>query len=496
MPYFTGFLGLMPLDQSIIFEAGGRISNHKLPFRDFYFPYGLTPSLMQAVFFKILAMNWAAYVTHAAVINGCFGMMFFDCLRMLLPATKKRNLFAGTLMAAWAFYPMTGTPFLENHSLFFAFAAYWVLLAGLKRKKYYLLNFCFPLMVPGFYSKPIPVVFFLLPIFFECWLNRAYWRSYALPLIFGGVIATIFMFLPFLVFPPAATWYYSFVLPSQLGKTRMGDSFFSRLLHASKYFKLLYISLVPAIIFIAFYWERTVNAWQKFPRALLFTGIAVLTGVLTKNAFYNVTTPICIFSFLLLHFTILEQQDGRRLHFMYSKLHFVLWFLMIAGTSMINFRRTIDIQFGLNDLRNYSTQLGLFVKTPLNRYSKEDIEKLQKYIRGNASLYTGDLQFLFSLSQRYNPLPLTHINDHTTYNSSDSIAYSRLKKQLLENMIREKTSLVIFDESIYNPRQDLVNYLGNLKGAPVDSFAGINVYLVNEKALHQLASSLNIIREK
>src|SRR5690349_15113261 len=114
MPYVTGFLGLMPLDQSIIFEAGGRIANGELPFRDFYLPYGLVPALMQSVFFKLLGVSWFAYVTHAALINGLFALLVFDSLRMLMPSARTTALVAGSLLAAWSFYPMTGTPFLEN----------------------------------------------------------------------------------------------------------------------------------------------------------------------------------------------------------------------------------------------------------------------------------------------------------------------------------------------------------------------------------------------
>ena len=143
MPYLTGFIGLMPLDQSIIFEAGGRIMKGELPYRDFYLPYGLVPSLMQSLFFKLLGVNWFAYVTHAALVNGLFALLLLDCLVMLFPGAKRSTLTSGALLAAWAFYPTTGTPFLENHSLFFAIAAYWCCLTAFYKQRPFLLALIF-----------------------------------------------------------------------------------------------------------------------------------------------------------------------------------------------------------------------------------------------------------------------------------------------------------------------------------------------------------------
>ena len=111
-------------------------------------------------------------------------------------------------------------------------------------------------------------------------------------------------------------------------------------------------------------------------------------------------------------------------------------------------------------------------------------------------MYTGDFQFLFSLTGRDNPLPLTHINDRTTYDSRDTARYMALKRQLLNNVMRTKATHYIEDESTYNPRQDLVYYLQPLKGPLIDSFAGIKVYQLNKEGLNQLASSLKTSREK
>src|SRR5437868_2245739 len=153
LPFLTGFFGLLPIDQSIVFEAGGRISRGELPFTDFYIPYGLVPALAQAAFFKLFGVSWFSYVLHAAVVNGLFAVVVLDVLRIWLPLENKNKLLAGTMLVAWSFYPMMGTPFMDDHSFFFGFLAYWAALSGIVRRNNLILFCCFPFLVFGFYSK-------------------------------------------------------------------------------------------------------------------------------------------------------------------------------------------------------------------------------------------------------------------------------------------------------------------------------------------------------
>ena len=495
MPYLTGFIGLMPLDQSIIFEAGGRIIKGELPYRDFYLPYGLVPSLMQSLFFKLLGVSWFAYVTHAALLNGLFALLLYDCLRMLVTEAKPGTLAWGALLAAWAFYPTTGTPFLENHSLFFAIAAYWFCIAAFYKKNPVLLAFIFPLMVPGFYSKPIPVVFWMIPVLLECWWNRNYISTHAGWLALGFVAALCLTILPVFIFPSEAFYYNTFLLPFQLGKGRIESAFFIRLMAQVKFFKILIFCLIPPALFLS-QWPLFRKDTRHFTRAMIIMLIALLFGILTKNNFYNITTPLFLFAALLVHLAVMEVSVVTRLMAVYQKFNGVLWVTVLIAVTMLNFRKIKDISFTFSDFNNFSHELGLFVKTPLDRYKKEDIEKLKSFIANHPALYTGDFQFLFSLTGRYNPLPLTHINNGTTYDSRDTAMYHDLKIQLLQNVRRSKATVYIEDESIYNPRQHLVYYLEPLKGAAIDSFAGIKVYQLNKQGLDQLASSLNISREK
>ena len=118
---WTGRLGFMPLDQSIVFDAGWRILGGQVPYQDFVTPTAVIPGAMQAVFFSVLGISWFSYVLHAAVLNGAFAVLV---LAILLRTGSNTTMAAACALAsAVLFYAPMGTPYPEQHSLFFIVAA-------------------------------------------------------------------------------------------------------------------------------------------------------------------------------------------------------------------------------------------------------------------------------------------------------------------------------------------------------------------------------------
>lgn len=473
MPYLTGFLGLMPLDQSILFEAGGRIGSGEVPFDDFYFPYGLLPALMQALFFEVFGVSWVVYVTHAAFINGIFAVIFLDCLRILLPQASAKKKMLGTLLAAWAFYPMMGTPFLENHSLFFSLVAWWVCLTAFHKKKFFLLLFIFPLMALGFYSKPLPVLFWIFPVLMECWFQKKNWKQWIQWMMYGGVAGILVLILPALVFPFDSFFHYSFVLPFQLGKTRVSGDSANNSIEKLNQCKLLLLCLVPLFFLIRLRWKSSLAEKENIFRVILIVIITTVSGFLSLNDFYNATTPVFILAFFIfdriLHFS------GRQTTYRYVSP--LLWMGLLAGITYLNFTRKVnDIHFAFNDLSHYSPDVGLFVKSPwYYNYSTDDIRRIKKYIDKGNTLYVGDLMFLYSLTGKKNPWPITHIHDGTTYNSRDTAHYNSLKKQLLQNM-KDMNAGVLVRDSTWWINESFVYFVDQFKGRKTDSFGTVAVY--------------------
>jgi hypothetical protein len=116
-----GRMGLMPLDQSIVFDGGWRLLNGQVPFRDFTTPAGLVPMALQAVFFRCFGVSWFVYCLHAAVFNGLFCVLAFRLLLRLEAGTAAAAFYA--LLSGVVFYPPFGVPYLDQHAFFFSLAA-------------------------------------------------------------------------------------------------------------------------------------------------------------------------------------------------------------------------------------------------------------------------------------------------------------------------------------------------------------------------------------
>jgi hypothetical protein len=157
----TGRLGFMPLDQSIVFDGAWRLLSGQVPFRDFTTPDGLTPIVLQALFFRALDVTWFAYCLHAAVFNGLFCCMAYGLLRGI-GAPRTAALLYGALSGV-VFYPPFGTPFRDQHAFFFSLLVILMSVAATNRPRsseatllWILLPFA---LAMGYLSKQIPTVF-------------------------------------------------------------------------------------------------------------------------------------------------------------------------------------------------------------------------------------------------------------------------------------------------------------------------------------------------
>lgn len=113
-----GRRGFMPLDQSIVFDAGWRMLDGQVPLRDFVAPNGFVPGAVQAVLFGLFGVSWWTYLLHAAVLNGLMGVLVIVLLvRLGLPLAPAAVYGAATTVV---FHPPYGTPSIEQPSFFLA----------------------------------------------------------------------------------------------------------------------------------------------------------------------------------------------------------------------------------------------------------------------------------------------------------------------------------------------------------------------------------------
>ena len=122
----SGERGFFPFDQSIVFDGGYRVFLGQIPFKDFVIPFGPVVFWLQGLFFKILGVNYFAYLFHAALINLLAALISALTIRLIYPSSKTLSYFVGFITAIW-FYPPFGTPWVEQTAFFFSVLAIFLI---------------------------------------------------------------------------------------------------------------------------------------------------------------------------------------------------------------------------------------------------------------------------------------------------------------------------------------------------------------------------------
>lgn len=315
---FYGRTGFMPLDHSIVFDGAWRLLSGQVPYLDFVTPNGIVPIAIQALFFRLLGVNWFAYCLHAAVFNALFCLLAYALLR-LLDAPRWLALFGG-MLSGIVFYPPLGTPYLEQHSFFFVLLAAAMAIAASRRAKG-VLWLALWLLVPaalglGVLSKQIPAI-----LGFPLVLGIALAMDKGRRLRATGVLAAGTVLTAILVWLAGATAgvdfeqvrIYALELPSALGRERLdkllhdsavlSESFFWPFRHRIKIWHgHIFYTNYSAYIMVLFafgYLYAVLQRWRSRPwnavrnraRAMLpevglaagLAGICWLTAAFTDN---------------------------------------------------------------------------------------------------------------------------------------------------------------------------------------------------------------------
>ena len=67
--WFSGNIGLIPIDTFGFLDTGHSILNGNLPIRDFWIFTGLIVDYMEAFFLLLLGNNWNSHLAHSSFMN-------------------------------------------------------------------------------------------------------------------------------------------------------------------------------------------------------------------------------------------------------------------------------------------------------------------------------------------------------------------------------------------------------------------------------------------
>ncbi len=252
--YHYGFIGIMPMDNTVLFNGGYRIINGFIPFTDYWLVTGPLLDYLNAFFFKIFGLSWKSFIIHSSIINLLIAISSYF-LFIILNLDKKFALFYSLLISI-LFYPVVGTPFVDHHSTFFLVLAYYSLILAIKKDLFYYYLIIPTLLCLSFLSKQTPAAYGLVTIItlilLQCFFEKDKIKKIILYSIYGTIISftVLFSFLIFTNINLSNFYSQYFLFASSIGKFRLSMyefKFFNEILNFK--FLYFYIFILAGILF-------------------------------------------------------------------------------------------------------------------------------------------------------------------------------------------------------------------------------------------------------
>ena len=158
--YYYGFIGVMPMDNFVLYNGGYRVLNGYIPFNDYWLVTGPLLDYLNALFFFINGTNWKTYIVHSSLINLIISVVSY--LLFVELGLKKKFSIVYSILFSVLFYPTAGAPFVDHHATFFLIIAFYLFIFSIVKKNNLFIYFIPFFFVLSFLSKQTPAVYGLL----------------------------------------------------------------------------------------------------------------------------------------------------------------------------------------------------------------------------------------------------------------------------------------------------------------------------------------------
>ena len=197
--YHYGFIGLMPMDNTVLYNGGYRILNGYIPFTDYWLVTGPLLDYLNALFFQLFGLSWNSFIIHSSFFNLLFGISSYILfLQLKLPNTY--SLIYSALLSI-LFYPVVGAPFVDHHSTFFLILAFYSLILAINKKQYFYYLIIPNLFCLSFLSKQTPAIYGLfiviVLILVFCYFDKKNAKKIIYYSFIGSLISLFLLFLFF-----------------------------------------------------------------------------------------------------------------------------------------------------------------------------------------------------------------------------------------------------------------------------------------------------------
>jgi hypothetical protein len=416
--FYYSKLGSFPIDTFLHYDSGYRILNNEIPIRDYWAVSGLVVDVMQAGFFKILGVNWIAYIVHSSTFNSLISIFMY--LFFISHKIDKSKALLFTICFTILAYTVSGTPFVDHHAVFFLLITSFLIINNFNSKNFFLWFLIIFLFFLSFLSKQVPasyIAFVYSPLLLWYLIYKKDFKK--LFFIISSILIIIGFFLLLLIILKIdfQNFYIQYIdYPQSIGSLRLSNlslSFDSLISHYKFIiFPILLITLMK--LKKIRYNKLKISSDEIFVFILLFvfTFSLIFHQILTKNQIY-------IYFLIPILFSFVEIEINEVKH----KFKQYLSFFMILALCLI----TIKYHIRYNEERKFHelSIVNLDNTIPAENIHNDlkGLQWLNPYFDGKASL---EIEILKKAHQKLNTINNKKIMVITHYQFLESITSVKL----------------------------------------------------------------------
>jgi hypothetical protein len=503
--WFSGNIGVIPIDTFGFFDTGYSILKNKLPIRDFWIFTGLFVDYLQAGFFFLFGASWKSYIFHASVINVLGTLSFYYFLKNF-----KLNSFPITfycLSFATLCYPVSGTPFAYLHSYIFSLITIFLFInASLNKKNW--LWFILPYMFfVSFFSMQTPsfyIILLVLSFSIIHFVKNNKTKNFQFFLLGSASSLIIFLIFLFATNTPIKNLIYQyFLFPLTIGEGRwvsdatayvkLSDQLNLKRIFGD--FKFIHIFYFPLFL-------MTIKLFFKKNNNFFFLNIIILSS--SFIFFFNQlmqANQIYIFSLIpllasIIHINLKTKKENTK-----TILYILIFIIIIFSTCKYHLRynverKFLDIEKLDKKIAVEASEIDIKLKplkwiTPFFKNPKEEVDLiknalvLMKADDRKKMIITHYQFFSLLLDEDLNLLNRWYLWDNNTH-PTETHKYFNIYKQMV-NMNLKKNGI----EVIYLLGSDKEILFSNIKNYFNNICFKDNIIFENKFSYHEIVTCKN-----
>ncbi len=468
-------LGVFPVDTFIHYDNGYRILLGEHPVKDYWIVHGFIIDYIQAFFFKIFGNNWSSYIYHSSIFNSVIVLFSFYILNIL--EINKRISFLLSICIAILAYPVSGTPFLDLHSIYFSLFGVYFAIIAIFRNKYHFWFWSSLFLCIGFFCKQVPTGYTIILVSVVNFYLLIKQKKNKILFYYAGGACSFLSFLYLLLIYNKIPIYdfilQIFLFPQSIGANRY-ENYSLGFKNVFLDYKFIYFSFF-VILFLNFkeLFKKNYKNSKNFYIFIIFTAF-VLTSI-----FHQIYTKNQIFIFFLIPlcsgFAIFYNELFNINH--KKKINLLILFVCLFSTIKYHERFNIERKFHELNYTTISNSLdaskidyklkGLDWISPYFQVPQEEIdlvkssleilrnENKNKMVITQYNFFSSLLEEkLFSPSRTY---------DSISYPRTNSKYYGQYQSHLINTIKNNEIEKIFIIEpnSNYNLDEIILNYISS-----------------------------------